>query len=363
LTHVLFNGDIRRYPALRSLLWQWGVTVGRLPAGVRAGSLVTVEDCDAVVHPCGKVDPAGSHSGATPDGAEAEGVVAAAAAPLLVIGAGPVSGTPWITIQDPGPGGARLKAALKSCQERARVLRGDTHSRHDQDQFRDFLGHELRSPLTAIKTALTVLEAERFNEPGSARMLGIARRNLLRLAETVEWSQELMTLAETSPVAEPGPVSLVAVADAIPGHLDVHLDEMHESCEVLTDPRLLGILAGQLERVLTYVCPESRPAFGLEIDSRSGDCRLSATIQPDPKKGSDSRDSDIAGRDTRHDATGCHGVELEYLARMLISPHLLQVLGVRPRLLIEQGDPIGLSIGLARCVGTQVPVPDPSFTV
>ena len=73
--------------------------------------------------------------------------------------------TPWVTIPDPGPGGSRLRAALQSCQERSRILRGDPMSRHDQDQFRNFLGHELRSPLTAIKTALAVLAADKGRGP------------------------------------------------------------------------------------------------------------------------------------------------------------------------------------------------------
>ena len=349
MVHVLFNGDIRRSPALRSLFRQWGVTVGRLPASARAGGQTTVENCDAVVYMCGAGDPADFLSGAMPDGAEAEGVAAAAAAPLLVIGAGPVAATPWITIPDPGPGGSRLKVALQSCLERARMLRGDPHSRHDLDQFRNFLGHELRSPLTAIKTALTVMETEDGHGPGSARMLKIALRNLIRLAETVEWSQELMSLAEVPPVAELGPVSLVSLAEAIPDDLDVHLNDENESCEVITDPRLLGILVGQMERVLAYACPGSRPVFRLELDPGSGDGRLVAMVVEDRKDATVSRVSRTGGTEAGNDLAGGNRAELDHLVRMLISPHLLQVLGVRPRIAAEtQG--VQLTIGLPRCV-------------
>ncbi|MCK9995087.1 MAG: hypothetical protein KAH56_02270 [Candidatus Krumholzibacteria bacterium] len=336
MSHILFDGDIQRYPALRSLFWQWGFTVGRLPASVQAGGRATVEDCDAIVHVAELSDPAGYDSGAMPDGAEAEGEAAVEAAPLLVIGAGPVAVESWITIPDPGPGGSRLKVALQSCQERARMLRGDPRSRHELDQFRNFLGHELRSPLTAIKTALTVMEAEGGHESGSHRMLRIAQRNLVRLAETVEWSQELMSLAEAPPAADLSPVSLASLSKAIPDHFDVHLDEKHGSHVVLTDPRLLGVLAGQMARVLGFVCPGSCLSFRLDFDDRSGDCRMSCT----------------AGGDINPENAEGNRVEHGHLVRMLISPHLLQVLGARPRLFVEDTGTVELTIDLPLYAGT-----------
>ncbi len=347
LSHILFDGDIRQYPALRSLFWQWGVTVGRLPDSLRATGRATVEDCDAVVLVAELADWADSDSSAMPDGAETEGEAAVEAAPLLVIGDGPVAAGPWITIPHPGPGGSRLKAALQSCQERARNLRGDSHSRHERDQFRDFLGHELRSPLTAIKTALTVLEAEGGRESGSGRMLRIAQRNLVRLAGTVEWSQELMSLAEAPPIADFGPVSLVSLAKAIPAHLNVHLDEKYGSHEVNTDSRLLGMLAGQMGRVLALACQGGRSAFLMGLDPGSGDCRLSCTVQQDigAENGEWSR------------------AELDHLVRMLISPQLLQVLGVKVRLSAENGNAVELTLELPLCSGTNSPVPEPTYAV
>ncbi len=343
MSHILFDGDIQQYPALRSLFWQWGVTVGRLPASAQAGVWATVEDCDAVVHVAELADPPGFDSGAMPDGAEAEGEAAVEAAPLLVIGAGQVAVESCITIPDPGPAGSRLKVALQSCQERARMLRGDPRSRHELDQFRNFLGHELRSPLTAIKTALTALETEGGHESGSGRMLRIAQRNLVRLAETVEWSQELMSLAEAPPVADLGPVSLASLAKAVPDHLDVHLDEKNGSHEVHTDVRLFGVLAGQMARVLAFARPGSRPSFRLDLDNRSGDCRMSFT----------------AGEDINPENVEWNRVELDHLVRMLISPHLLQVLGVRPRLLAEDTGAVELTLDLPSCAGTFSQALDP----
>ena len=357
LAHVILYGDIRRYPALRSLLWQWGVTVGRWPEEGRTTGAPTVEDCDAFVILADPSHPAGTESAAMPDGAEAEGVAAPEAAPLLVIGEGPVPGTPWVTIPEPGPLGCRLKAALQSCQDRSRLLRGDTGSRHDLDQFRDFLGHELRSPLTAIKTALAILATEGQANPAAARMMVIARRNLNRLQQTVEWSQELMALTEASPAAELAPTRLAALATAVPGQSEVAVDPQDASCEVLTDPGLLGTLAGQMERVLSFACPGCQPIFRLEIDRDSGDCRLIAAVAGDRRPGGPAAAADAPRAGTWNPA------DFKHLVRMMISPHLLQMLGARTRVAVPAPGFVELSLVLPVCGHTTSSAPVPSFAV
>lgn len=363
MPHVLFDGDIRQHPALRSLFWQWGVTVGCLPASHGAHVPATVEECDAVVYLAGESVPAVSGSGAMPDGAEAEGVAATAAAPLLVIGSGLAPGMPWVSISDPGPGGSRLKAALQSCQDRSRLLRGDPHSRHDQDQFRDFLGHELRSPLTAVKTALSALEKEGQQDSGSNRMFKIAQRNLDRLAETVEWSQELLSLAEAPPTAELGPVRLLTLKEALGDHLAVRLKPGEGCREVLTDPRLLGLLAGQMERVLDFALPGAPPVFGLQFHPEENDCRLTAEIAPSSQGAPIPRVSRTGVMGGGADRAGWNQLELEHLVRMLISPHLVQMLGVKPRIHVDDQGAVVLTVGLARWSGTFSPSPDNSFAV
>lgn len=362
MAHVLFDGDIRKHPALRSLFWQWGVTVGCLPDGGGVSFQPTVEDCDCVVYLLEQVHQDGHVDSAMPDGAEPEGV-AAEAAPLLVIGTGPVTGRPWVTIPDPGPGGSRLRAALQSCQERARSLRGDPHGRQDQDQFRDFLNHELRSPLTAIKTALTALAAEDGKEAASARMLDIAQRNLDRLTGTVQWSQELLSLAETPPTAELGPVSLSVLSKAIPDHLDVHLDDSDDSRQVFTDGKLVGLLAGQMERVLAYACPGNRQAFRLESDPGSCDCRLTAVVVPDRGTAPVVRVSRTGSAGPGPDHSGWHLVELEHLVRLLISSDLLHLLGVKPRILAKDQGTLEISFGLPLWEGTISGAQNPRLTV
>jgi hypothetical protein len=344
LAHVLFDGDIRRHPVLRSLLWQWGVTVGSLSACLRTGTGATVEDCDAVISFGPEAGSPSEEFCAMPDGAGAEGVAASAAAPLLVIGSVRGSCTPWISIPDSGPGGALLKAALRACEDRARELRGDPESRHDQDRYRDFLGHELRSPLTAAKTALSILEGDPGMDSGSARMLRIALRNLDRLEETVEWSQELGAIAEIRPAASLVPTSLASLKESMPDHLDVKLDDRHVAYEILTDCRLMGALAGQMERVLSCACPGRHSDFRLEIDPTGGECRLTASVTGDIGEVS------FQG-------------EWDHLSRMLISPHLLQVLGVRIRVSRKSGQVPRLSVVLPHGAVKTAPHSEPCLAV
>lgn len=349
MVHIVFDGEIQQHPALRSLLWQWGVTVGPLPGRGRCGVLATVEECDAVLMVGGPGHSPDFDFSAMPDGAEAEGV-AAAAAPLLVVGppteSGALFGHELFPIPDFGPGGSRLKAALQSCVEKARLLRGESGVRQDLNQFRDFVGHELRSPLTAVKTALTALGDAGNADPGAARMLSIALRNLKRLADTVEWSQELTSLAETTPVADLVPVSAAAVAGVIPDHLEVHLGAHCEAGEILTDLGLLGVLAGQMERVFAYGCPEKRPVFRLDIDPEGGDCRLSASVTENGNEAALNRVSRSGGRESGRDKAAWNRAEFENLSRMLISPQLLQVLGLKVRIPSSRRGTLELSIGL-----------------
>jgi hypothetical protein len=346
LSHILFDGDIRRHPALRSLFWQWGVTVGRLPSEPRDGSRVTVEECDAVVHLCGVENSSAHDFGAMPDGAEEEGVAAAEAAPLLVIGSGQAPGQAWIVISDPGPGGSRLKAALQSCEERSRFLRGDPVSRQDRDRFRDFLGHELRTPLTAIQTALAILQSDPNLADGPDRMLGIARRNLARLADTVEWSQELRSLAEATPAPELDTVSPEDLARLIPGHLNLEFDPIEESRGVFTDPRLLGTLVGQMERVLSFACPGCLPEFNLDFDPESGGGILTAGVSRYDGRSSAPEVARTGAGTPGHNQDDWSKAEFRNLARLMISPHLQQVLGVRVRVSSATADMFQLSLDL-----------------
>ncbi|MBK8165501.1 MAG: hypothetical protein IPK64_05965 [bacterium] len=96
-----------------------------------------------------------------------------------------------------------LRARIESAWCEARALRlsasqPGTDPAADSDVQQ--VGHELRSPLTVIKTALEVMagdlrtwHAEPADVEAQLRMLEIALRNVRRLHRAVEWSQMLLS--------------------------------------------------------------------------------------------------------------------------------------------------------------------------
>jgi hypothetical protein len=145
----------------------------------------TVADCDAVLW-----------FGAPP--ALPAAATDEPAAPLLLVGQDDPHGVAWRIIAPRRAAGDCLRRSLEACCARARALRDRPADDPLRMRWRDFLGHELRSPLTAIKTALEEIEAA----PGDPGPLPeIALRNVARLQLVLEWSQDLLALAEAPPGA------------------------------------------------------------------------------------------------------------------------------------------------------------------
>lgn len=205
MPHVLIGGDDKGRARLRSLFTQWGLTVGDLaPARLVAG-IPTVSECDAVVVVGLDAELREACLGVQPDGV---GAAASTAAPLLIVGPDRQFAGPWIHVSVIDPDGGQLRRALAAALDRARELRcgvpvGLTL---DEVEIRYELGHELRSPLTAIKMALEALDDGRFRDsdphPGgdtSEKMLEIALRNVQRLHRAVEWSHDVLTAADAVP--------------------------------------------------------------------------------------------------------------------------------------------------------------------
>jgi len=323
----------------------WGATVGHLSDRDRV-DFPGLGECDLVIHVC----PASTDPGAMPDGAQAAGGAARAAAPLLVLGGPAEVGGAFAAVPDIGPGGIRLRAALAGCLAHGTKLRagngGDLRQEHLQ-----FLGHELRSPLAAIKTALDVLSREGGFDVGGGRMLDIAARNVDRLTATVEWSQDLRELDETPPAVRLDEVTLGEVVLGLEDAGWTVITTADSSRVVLTDPGLLGQLVGQLGRVMSSAYPqEGRRLFLDNADDGEG-IRVALLT--------DVEDRPVAGLQ----AGRPWGLEVQFdesesavqrLIDVVIAPYLREVLGVRPRALET-------SSGL-RGVGFDLPLPLPVTT-
>ena len=209
-----------------------------------------------------------------------------------------------------------------------------------------FLGHELRSPLSAVKTALEVLQdelvalAESAGEPGddpadgevvptidpSLKMVELALRNVHRLRRTVDWSQDLLSLSHKRPDAELSLVALTSVLDASLAGLDQIVGDFDPDLQIRTDPDLLGWLLAQIRRVLDYDDGYRLAAVRVEcigerlhlsfcgerraVAAAGGRCSVNKTTLTLPNGTCPDNDADA----------------LQHLAAFMISPHLLQEL-------------------------------------
>jgi len=321
---------------MRSLLLQWGFTVGALSAICPEDGTVTAEDCDLIV----AVGPPGADESAIV-------MVPETTVAVLWVGCERAGGRQRADVRIPlGESGcdpAVLRSALQTCQKQAHEARAGGVADNGRE-FLHFLGHELRSPLTAVKTALEVLQGDlgglgEVGEPVSnregaeanLRMLELALRNVRRLHQTVDWTHDLLALAETRPQVR---WSARAMADLVARlstefetAADVRCDAESRAQVIDTDPELVCRLVGQVLRVLQCVAPGQSPALhvALTMEPRRS-LRLTASL-PDNGTNTGPRVQRTSLVSSRVLGAESAGEELERLARFMVSPVLLKQLG------------------------------------
>ena len=356
MSHVLLGGDEQQVTELRFLLLKWGVTVGQLPF---ADDVPTVLDCDAVVLR-GKFDEyRDACLGAVPDGS---GGAAGPAAPLIFINSDgvPLAELPpqWLVLGDQDQHGAELRLALRSSLNQARDLRGEAaglgvDSQHQEsDSYLHFLGHELRSPLTAIKTSLEVLEGElggldRNDSPHRAelKMVDIALRNVRRLHQTVEWSQDLLAAGTCAESLEVQDITVQDLADQLQdvGAASVATDA--GGLEVQTDACLVKSLVTQMTRAVSMACPNSPVAIQLGIDPEADHLLQLVVAATDGEHGVVPAAAH-ATRLVKPADCGEPSDELERLARFMVAPRLVEALDGSLGTLTVAGDRPALVLSL-----------------
>ena len=348
MSHVLLGGDERQVADLRFLLSKWGLTVGSL-AFVDAGP--TIFDCDAVVISGDARVLRDAGLGTLPDGS---GGAVGPAAPLIFINGGgaPLDSLPedWLVLGHLADGGGNLQAALQSAFAAARALRGEPADKVGPDgssiadTYLHFLGHELRSPLTAIKTALEVLEGELGgldgdgSRPGPGlRMLNIALRNVRRLHQTVEWSQELLAASEAPRVAEPRGVPVAELAARLQGIGSLGVDAEAHGIDLATDPEVLESLTQQMARAVSMACPGSPLHVRVSVDPEDAQYLHVVVAAADGEHGppavSNRRTCLVNDRTTAGPAS-----ELQRLAGFMVAPQMVRSLGATLRTPASDGD-------------------------
>jgi len=207
VSHVLIYGQTPNVTQLKARLKGWGMSTGELIPGTDCPGRVSVDDCDAVILDLGhNAHPPWLHEFVT----DSE-----LAAPILILTNNEVPtlrfGGHWVELAGEEMVDARLLLELQGAIAHSRQKRG-LGADAPGGSYLHFLGHELRSPLTAAKTALEALQGELSSRPDaseelqeadvatvetSLKMADIALRNIERLHQTVEWSQDLLAHMET----------------------------------------------------------------------------------------------------------------------------------------------------------------------
>jgi hypothetical protein len=345
MAHILLGGDLRGATATRAHLLDWGMTVGDWSVGEDWPS---VQQCDALI----LVLP-GAEQAPPETTIPARKPAAAPPAPLLLLGELPgsllLSREAQRVVPAAGPQGVDLKRALEDCLCESRLRREATAAADCRDSlpgYLQFLGHELRSPLTAAKTALEVLQGElgglqtEAADEGDSRlkMLDIALRNIQRLHRTVDWSQDLLQLEWSLPEGEWKTLDLAEVAGLLPGRPRCRIQEPLRQCTIHADQGLLGVLLKQAVRVLDYVNPDHNLTCRFQGEGDEQEMAVLWLIPEVDDLGS--QPPRVVRTGLPHPGDGPEGEALQELASLadyIISSSLLARLQVRVRAVADAG--------------------------
>lgn len=240
----------------------------------------TVLECDLVIMDAGSAKDFHGDLPA-PDGESL--------APIILLG---VSGflllarDAWQVLPQLNPDEKDLRLAVQTSLEQAAMLRHAPEAGQDREDFLSFLGHEMRSPLTAAKTALEVLQGDlgglqtQEGPPDPhLKMLDIALRNVRRLHHTVEWSQELMASSPVQQNIHLQDVEGRKLAEGLGKNIVSQWACETLDLQVHTDADSLCTLVNQVARAMNYAIPHCQ----LELNalcSTEQKGALSLTLSP-----------------------------------------------------------------------------------
>ncbi len=345
MTHVLLDRNLEAGKSIRHWLGRWGMTMGEFdsrPSNVQWPSILA---CDLVILGSG----AAEKMAADPVLAEYDSL-----APVLLLG---VPGSlllprdAWQALPQSNPDSNQLRLALQTCLEKSALMRHEAASGQDREEFLSFLGHEMRSPLTATKTALEVLQGDLGgleSDNGVAKphlkMLEIALRNVRRLHHTVEWSQELMASSPVRQNLQLGPVEGEQLAAALGNKTATHWDPAATHLTVHTDADGLSMVMEQVDRALHYALPHCRPLWSAQCSAET-EGALSLTLSPAVGSVQDGapRVSRLGLASATAKADTSAG-ELERLLRFVVSGVLVSCLGVKVDVVHPEGNLPGIRI-------------------
>jgi hypothetical protein len=345
VTHVLLDRNLDSGKEIRHRLSQWGMTMGQFDSLHPDFQWPTIQECDLVIM---RTCLSNSFCADLPDENHEP------LAPVILLG---VSGNlllardAWQVLPQSNPDSQELRRAIQSCLEQVALLRHGAATGQDREDFLSFLGHEMRSPLTAAKTALEVLQGDlggldSQDDAGSPhlKMLAIALRNVRRLSQTVEWCQELMASSPGEQNIQLRDLAGVQLQEALGKENPGRWSESALQLMLHTDTQSLSVLMDQVVRALHYAIPDCQAELNAACSSEQQGA-LSLTLSP--ARGSV---QDGAPRVSRlglasSDLSGdCPSADLQRLVRFVISGVLVSRLGVGLEVVGSKVEDLGIRI-------------------
>ncbi len=336
MTHVLLDRELDSGQDIRRRLGRWGMTIGEYDSRHPDFKWPTILECDLVIMGAGSV----SEEPSTGPESLAPVILLGVSEPLLL------ARDAWQALPDLKPATRHLRLAVQTCLEQSALLRHGPVAGQDREDFLSFIGHEMRSPLTAAKTALEVLRGDLgqlANQDSHLKMLEIALRNVRRLHNTVEWSQELMA-------SSPGEQK-IQLQDHDAGQLQETLGYT-KTCRwepealqrrVHTDPDSLSMLMDQVVRALHYAIPGCETELNVRCSSEKNG--LSLTLSPAHGSVQDGAPRvsrlGLAFSDPQKESPAA---DLERLVRFVVSGVLVSRLGVGLEVVGGQDEDPGIRI-------------------
>ncbi len=269
MTRVLLNGSSQLTDEIQGYLDRWGMQVCRLPGVPLDFSFTLLRRCDVVIvcgEECDELCPEGE-------------IVPPDTPPILFVGQPSRRGDDPLlgfnTIAGPGQDGCLLEEALATCLAYSQQVRRERAERHGFHQYAQFLNHELRTPITAVGTALQIL-VEELAQRGEERLLGFANiglRNVQRLQRTMAWSEGYLASRslELIPDWQEWSVEMLvarATAEACAAdELTVELATTAATQPLLSDAQLFGTVVQQVLHAVRYYAPDQAVTLQVKVST------------------------------------------------------------------------------------------------
>lgn len=274
MARIQVTGDSPLAAQVEYWLRRWGHTVTRCVTATEFRAAASIRRSDVIVIAC---DGRGL-DGYCPLSLPLFGEVP----PLLQIGRSDQSCRRQMLycerVPEPGRAGRQLARGLRRCLARAVQMKAHADELKGHQEYVQFLSHEIRTPITSALSALEILSRDAMTESGQAvrtpsdrrdGFVQLALRNLKRLRETVEWTEEYLAARTLSLVPrweerQVGELFTQASGQEGPRpDLSLVFEAGSDAGAMVSDPQLLRTLVQQVLRTLRYHAPGARVTLRL----------------------------------------------------------------------------------------------------